>query len=333
MTAHPTISPHLLDALRSPAGPSWTELWPELSLLDDSACIAVEPHCLRFSALERDVPFAARKTLIEGGDPPPALRLCHSLDVSNFFNERTQPDQDSQELFPRLLMLPIWSHISFLTLADETQYLPSGALDGFTSLTSLVIRTREAFTSAIRDDHCHLLGQSRALEKLQSLSIEYCDISGKGLSYILQSPHLGPLKTLGLHVPARGPLLSALAAAPNVLRGLSHLTLAADHLSAPGLKKLLAGRDALANIRSLRILAAETGGYDWELPFRRSEGAKHVQQLAKAICALIPALQGLEQLEVAHGAGAPAQVTRREVFNQLQRPKDVIALALPLTMG
>lgn len=323
---------HLLETLQSPSAPRWRAFWPELVQLDDSACAAIEPLCARFSDEEREVPLSCRQSLIQGHPAPAALRLCRSLDWTNFFQERSGVDEDAEDLFLRLLKLPIWSHITHLSLAEAIKYLPVGALNGFTSLTNLVVRTREAYTSALRDDHCQILGQSQSLEKLQSLSIEFCDITGKGLAHILQSPHLGPLSILNLHVPARAPLLASLAKAPKVLRGLSHLSLAADGLSAPGANKLVAVRDSLVNLRTLRILAAETGGYDWEVPFNRCDGAKNIQQLAKALSVLLPAFEGLEKLEVAHGLQAVPQVTTKDVLAKLKQPKDVIALALPRTM-
>jgi hypothetical protein len=158
------------------------------------------------------------------------------------------------------------------------------------------------------------------------------EISGKGLTSILRSPHLGPLSTLNLHVPARATLLAALANAPNVLKRLVHLSLAADGLSVPGVNKLLAVRDSLRQIRTLRIVAAETGGYDWELPFDRSDGAKNIQQLAKALGSLLPAFEGLEKLEVGHRWGARLQVTTKDAFAVLKTPKDIVAVALPQSM-
>lgn len=335
MSVESLLPPSLLESLQSPSGPPWITSWADLVKLDAAACLAIEPFCSRFSDKDREVPRECRQSLLKGDPAPPALRLCRSLDWTNFFQERplsNENDEDDEILFPRLMTLPIWDQITHLSLAEATKYLPAGALDGFSSLTNLHIRTREAYTSALRDEHCQLLAQSRALKKLQSLSIEFCNISGKGLTSILRSPHLGPLSTLNLHVPARATLLAALADAPNVLKGLVHLSLAADRLSVPGVNKLLAVRDSLRQIRTLRIVAAETGGYDWELPFDRSDGAKNIQQLAKALCSLLPALEGLEKLEVGHRLGASPQVTTKDVFAALKTPKDIVAMALPRSM-
>lgn len=319
--------------MQATPAPAWSTLWGSLEKLDASACAAIEAGCARYRDEEREVPRACRQALLAGGDPPAALRLCRTLDWRNFTYERTSYDEDIDVLFARMMRLPVFHGMTRLVLADEAKYLTTEILDGYTSLEVLAIHTREAFTSAIRDEHCGVIGDSVALRGLESLIFNLCDISGKGLARILRSAHLGPISSLGLYVPARTPLLTELSRATKVLQGLSMLGLSADRLNERGATALAGARASLGGIRLLRIVAAETGGYDWETPFGGYDGERNVRQLAKALVRLLPAFEGLEQLEIVHGVRSEPRITTKDELRALTTIKDLRARAFPASMG
>ena len=297
------IADSLLTKLRAEPRLPWWKLHPDFTSLDEADFGALEPELSRWSDKERTFP---KRFAYNGGTPPKASPLYRHLDLRR---PDACPDDDT-------LRCPEVHHVPCLSLPYGIECLTSPALEGFRSLRDLCITTVDAYCTVLKDADCDLLAGLPELAGLTSLTFEYCLLKGSGVGSVVRSPHLRSLRSLELYIPAYQGVLEALAGGDRpVLAGLTTLGLAAEHLTVESVAPLCKAAGHFKGLRTLRIFAMDTCGFDWGVRFEGED--ENLDVLLAALAKLLRAFKGLRRLEVLHTHLRRKKVVKGEALRAL----------------